>query len=84
MKLEVSNRWKTGKCINVWKVNNTAEQLSNNESGRTGNVKGSILSKEIETVIKYLPKSREELTWCFLNSTIIEEGTLSNLCYNVS
>ena len=35
------------KCVES--KQHTAEQLSNNESGRTGNLKGSILSKEIET-----------------------------------
>ena len=39
--------WKMYKCVES--KQHIAKQLSNNESGRTGNLKGSILSKEIET-----------------------------------
>ena len=74
--------WKMYKCVES--KQHTAEQLSNNESGRTGNVKGSILSKEIETVIKYLPKSRQELTSVVLNSSNKLKREHSNLCYKVS
>ena len=61
------DNWKIYQCVES--KQHTAEQLSNNESGRTGNLKGSILRNEIETVIKCLPKSREELALVVLNSS---------------
>ena len=59
MKLEVSNRWKTRKFINVWKVNNTLlDNLAIMNQEEIGNLKGSFMSKEIETVIKNLPTKK--------------------------
>jgi len=61
--------WKTGKCINVWKVNNTLPNnlaIMNQEEQEIW--KDQFWVRRLK-LIKCLPKSREELTSVVVNSS---------------